>query len=369
MRGRLAATLVALAALTMAGGVHASAQPVPEVEVDVISTRVYTAAVDAYADGRAHEARARIARVVPSAVFTAARSAMGDWGGDARRWRSAAVLHLDTAFRLVQRYRADAVDPHLRAVDLALERLRAADASPESEAFRARCAVARLHYLLVAGRHDEIDRIVAGLKVPLAVQADVLFARAVSHETRARATPPRVERRPTRATAPLQSATMAGARRVWFENHLRYAADLYQQVLALDPDAHEARLRLGRVQLERNTPALALDTLAPLLQSGCADVLCGMAWLARGEALEVQGHAAAARDAYLQAHAVPSLAGSSTVALLTLGGDVPPAPATSRGDGSGVGTRTEGVPPWRAHVLGISRRHAAMMAVLHAEIR
>lgn len=353
----------------MAGVAHTSAQPLPEVEVDVISTRVYTAAVDAYADGRAHEARARIARVVPSAVFTAARSAMADWGGDARRWRSAAVLHLDTAFRLVQRYRADAVDPHLRAVDLALDRLRGADASPESEAFRARCAVARLHYLLVAGRHDELDRIVAGLKVPPAVQADVLFARAMSHETRARATPPRVDRRPTRATAPLQSATMAGARRVWFENHLRYAAGLYQQVLALEPDAREARLRLGRVQLERNTPDLALETLAPLLQPGCDDVVCGMAWLARGEALEVQGNAEAARDAYLQAHAVPSMVGPASVALLTIGSDVPSSSDASTPDASEAAPRTGDVTPWRAHVLGISQRHTALMAALRAEIR
>lgn len=357
--GGLAGRLLATSVVVMAGLAPAFAQQLPDVEVDVISTRVYTDAVDAYADGREHDARSRLARVVPSAVFTTARSAMAQWDGDTRRWRSAAVLHLDTAFRLVQRYRADAVDPHLRAADLALDRLRVIDATPDGDVFRARCVVARLHYLVVAGRHDEVDRLVAGLKVPVAVQADVLFARALSHETRARATPPRVDRRPTRATAPLQSATMAGARRVWLENHLRYATGLYEQVLALEEDAHEARLRLGRVQLERNTPDVALETLAPLLRPGCDDVVCGMAWLGKGEALEIQGDRDAAREAYLQAHAVPLVQGSATVALLTLGGDVPAAPPRT-GDTA---------PAWRAHVLGISQRHATMIAALRAEAR
>lgn len=350
-----------------------TAQPVPEVEVDVISSRVYTSAVDAYADGRRDEGIARLARVVPSAVLTTASATLPTWSADAtlaqRRWSAAAVLHLDTAWRLVQRYRADAVDPHLRATEMALERLRATEPSSETDTFRGRCAVARLHHLTVAGRHDELDRSVAGLKVPASLQIEVLFVRALSHETRARAMPPRVERRPTRATAPLQAATTAGARRVWLESHLRYAAELYQQVLALDAGADESRLRLSRVQLERGTPEAALETLAPLTTAGCTDPVCAMAWMTRAEALDARGDAEAARDAYRQALASPSVRGSATVALLSL-------------DDSGLGGADASVgatdvpapdahvtPAWRAYLLGISQRHAALMRALQESVR
>lgn len=369
-RRRLAGVLMSV---FIAGATEATAQPLPDVEVDVISSRVYTSAVDAYADGRRDEGIARLARVVPSAVLTTADATFPTWSADTmlarRRWSAAAVLHLDTAWRMVQRYRADAVEPHLRATEIALERLRVGGPSPDADTFRARCAIARLHHLAVAGRHDELDRTVAGLEVPAPMHVEVLFVRALSHETRARATPPRVDRRPTRATAPLQAATMAGARRVWLESHLRYAAALYEQVLALDPGADESRLRLARVQLERGMPAAALETLAPLTTPGCADVMCALAWLTRGEALETRGDADAAREAYQQALASPPLRGPATVALLSLDVD-PPVPADTAQPAVDPSSLDAQEPPaWRAYLLGISRRHAALMRALQESLR
>jgi hypothetical protein len=370
--GRLSCLLLALC---ISATQTVMAQGLPDVEVDVISSRVYTSAVDAYAAGRHDEGIARLARVVPSAVFETARTAVPGWSAEPssaeRRWRAAAVLHLDTAWRLVQRYRADAVDPHLRVVDLALDRLRAiaSSSTPDTETFRALCAIARLHHLTVAGRHDELDRAVSSMRVPAALQVDVLFARGLSHETRARAMPPRVDRRPTRATAPLQSATLAGARRVWLENHLRYAAESYTQVLALDAGADEARLRLSRVQLERGTPDAALETLAPLTTSGCTDDVCAMAWLVRGEALETRGEGEAAGDAYRHALGSPSVRGSATVALLSLDADVPASADAVTPAAAPPSFATQEPTAWRAYLLGITHRHAVVMQTLQESVR
>lgn len=356
----------------------AGAQGLPDVEVDVISSRVYTSAVDAFAEGRRDEGVRRLARVVPSAVHATARATFGTWTSarEERRWRAAAALHLDTAWALVQRYRADAVDPHLRAADLALDHLRAIDASPEAGMFRARCAVARLHHLTVAGRHDELDRSAAGLTVPDALQTDLLFARAVSHETRARAAPPRVDRRPSRATAPLAAATLAGTRRVWLDSHLRRAAELYRQVLTRDPAHVEARLRLGRVHVERADTAAAIETLGPLAVSGCRDTVCGLAWLAMGEVREALDDHEGARTAYREALGATGAAGPATVALLTYGEDTrPPADAhvapAADGDSAVVPSGAPGTPPpaWRAYLLGMTARHEALMTSLREAVR
>jgi hypothetical protein len=357
---------------------------------DVMSAKVYAGAVDAYAEGRYDAARAAMLRVVPAGVLEVARTtvpalavgaatrpagveASDSTAAATRRWRAAAVLHLDVAWQLAGTYRADAVEPHVRAAHLALDQLRAAEGRTRSSTpissvaarFRAQWQIAHLHYLTRSGQHDQFDRAAADIAPSDDHLAGALwFARGVSHETRARGSVPRVDRRsPARATAPLASATQAGTRRVWYASQLGAAAEAYRHVDAAHSDARPAQLRLGRTALELGDMDTASRVLRPLAQDDCPDAVCGLAWLFLGEWHERRADPAGARASYRRAHETEASRQAAAVAMLTigepaadvyLGGEASPAPASES---------------WQAYVLGGSPAFAALRDALREHLR
>lgn len=395
-------TVLLTAVLAVAPGLPAQ---VPDAPVtDVMSSKVYAGAVDAYAAGRHDAALAAMLRVVPAGVLQVARTTIPALGFEAatrpagveasdsaeaatRRWRSAATLHLDVAWQLARTYRADAVEPHVRAARLALDRLRATEqrsraavSGPDAAAtFAARWRIAHLHYLTRSGQHEQFDRAAADVSAPGEDLADALwFARGISHETRARGPVPRVDRRaPARATAPLAGATQAGTRRVWWASQLRAASDAYRHVGPAHPLASHARLRLGRTALELGDMDAARGALTPLAEDDCTDAVCGLAWLFLGEWHERQAEHDAARHAYRRAHAAQASRQAAVVALLALGvpaDEVLPSgepshttatPARRGPDTSGYG----GNEGWQAYVLGGSPAFDALRDALREQLR
>ena len=90
----------------------------------------------------------------------------------------------------------------------------------------------------------------------------------------------------------------------------------YRRALEAVSSHQEARLHLGRVELERKRPADAIRMLANLRVTPCRAVLCGLAWLFTGESHEATGDWGAASTAYAQASTVQALRQSALVALM-----------------------------------------------------
>ena len=88
-----------------------------------------------------------------------------------------------------------------------------------------------------------------------------------------------------------------------------------EAALALAPDLHEARLRLGRVLWRMEKPQEARDTLLPLLDSGAEPWILYLAHLFLGRVHEDGGDLAAATERYRAALAIDPTAQAAAVAL------------------------------------------------------
>jgi len=180
--------------------------------------------------------------------------------------------------------------------------------------FRDRWQVAYLQYLVNGGRHRQARALVARLRLPPddpVMRAEVRLLAGMPDEFAGRMVEESAIKSAVGSTVPVSRVRGIGLR-------LDEAARAYGQALAAIPSHREARLRLGRVQLERKRPAEAADTLAPLRTTPCRQVICGLAWLFTGEAYETSNRLNDASAAYAQASTALAVRQSALVALMQL---------------------------------------------------
>jgi hypothetical protein len=180
--------------------------------------------------------------------------------------------------------------------------------------FRLCWRVARLQYLVNAGRYEDFAEQASSIRLPSderGLRAEYYVLRGMVEEVQGRR--PRVPqpRRPGEPVIPeSRLRDLNGA--------MDEATKWYRQALE-DVDRHaEARMRLGRVHLDRSRPKDALRILQPLLTESCTHATCALAFLFAGEAHELDGAPDQAQRAYAIAVAVPAVRQSATVALMQL---------------------------------------------------
>jgi hypothetical protein len=171
-----------------------------------------------------------------------------------------------------------------------------------------------LQHLLNAGRFAEfrsLARMPGAADGDPRLHAEVLLLRGMVEETSSRmldgvaATAAGSSRRPE---SRLRAADMA----------LAQAATSYTRAIEAAPGHREARLRLGRVLLERGRPEQALRTLEPLTTARCTEWVCGLAALFSGEAQEARGAKEDAAAAYAKASSAIAVRQSALLALMQL---------------------------------------------------
>ena len=104
----------------------------------------------------------------------------------------------------------------------------------------------------------------------------------------------------------------------WINRHLGDAANWYRRTLATMPNHQEARLHLGRVELERGRHSRALDVLQPLRETEASTWIGGLAWLFTGASHVALGAVDDAQRALERASHVPEVWQSARVALMQL---------------------------------------------------
>lgn len=327
----------------------------------------WEAAVDAYLEGRDHEATA-VLQLSQEHVKNHARAALAAWIARAkhaegtlaartehrlmlRRVQAAAVLPLELLIRLSARLRvvSDVAGYEFAAIEaweqladaekLALEyldtpgRKAAAAERLALQRFRAAWQVGWLQYLLNTGRYGDFTKQAAMLRlehVPPALQAEFHVIDGYRLETTSRS------QAPVRRLASSDPQTPAGglpsSRLRLVQQSLEQAERAFGRALEQAPDHLEARLHYGRVALDRGRPADAIDRLAPLRREPCLTVWCGLATLFTGEAHEQRGAPGNASRAYSMASSVPDVRQSALLALMHL--------AVQRGDAGGAGLVT-----------------------------
>jgi len=144
---------------------------------------------------------------------------------------------------------------------------------------------------------------------------------------------------------------------------LERAKYLFGQVLAREPNHHEARLRLARVLWRLGDAKASAHELTSLLASKVDD--SGIRYLAHlflGAARWTLGDAAGATAAYEQALRLYPTAQSAAIGLLLVKPDAADAqPAVEKVLRGAAGDRTD---PWLDYHLGPGRRAQSLMAAL-----
>lgn len=305
--------------------------------------------VDAYLEGRADEA-ARLLEIPPDEAERQAQEALELWTARARlhgdsgprarderrlavrRVQASALLPLEVLVRVSSRMPAgETLAPLERVASDAWKRLaqfetlrldlpgdrerrgRAEDRR-RLERFRERWQVAFLQYIVNVGRHRDARNLSARLRLSrddAAARAEAHLLAGMLDEVAARMADEGAVRSAMWSTVPISRVRGIGTR-------LDDAHRAYGQALAAVPTHREARLRLGRIQLERRRPSEAIATLAPLRTAPCTAVTCGLAWLFTGEAREATSDVNEAASAYVHASTVLSLRQSALVALIEL---------------------------------------------------
>jgi hypothetical protein len=180
--------------------------------------------------------------------------------------------------------------------------------------FRTWWRIGVLQYLLNTGRYRDFAR--QADRVPLAdadqaMRAEFHFLCGMVREHASRSVPGPEQSRDTDRGMP--SSRLRRVARAQDD-----AAREYGRALAAVATHVEARLHLGRVQLERKRPDDAIATLAALLTPTCATTACALAALFTGEAHEARGEFDRAGAAYARASSRQDVRQSALVALMQL---------------------------------------------------
>lgn len=134
------------------------------------------------------------------------------------------------------------------------------------------------------------------------------------------------------------------------------AAGWYRRALAASPLHQEARLHLGRVELERRRHASAIEVLQPLRDLQVSTWISGLAWLFTGASYAAVGSLDDARRAFDRASQSPGVWQSGRVSLMQLAlrrGDLAGAADTSNAFASPHALRSDNQPDaWLLYVSG-----------------
>jgi tetratricopeptide (TPR) repeat protein len=222
---------------------------------------------------------------------------------------------------------------------------------------------AHLQYLLNTLRLNDFRQAAQELRndVDPAISTQVALLRGMVEETSARL----AEESTAGRAGPVRPPNM---RQLAIAQFLDRALTWYRRALAASPSNAEARLRLGRVLLERVQSREAVQTLTPLISAPCLNSWCGLALLFVGEAHEAMAAPARAADAYARASSAVAVRQSALVALMHLAmrrGDVTAAHALT---GQFISTaplaRLEAPDAWGAYISGRRYDAEAVLAPL-----
>lgn len=326
-------------------------------------------AVDAYLEGELHVA-ARVLELAPDVMAEEARIALGAWARDAadhraderrravRRLQAAAALDLEMPQPLTTQGRSESALFLESIAATAIRILKSrelpgmampadGDGRPPNEvrrrlaAFRGRWHVACLQRLVNDRRLLEAGALAEEIALPDGDRAlpEAHYLRGLLCETRTRLLPaPRF---------PREEELRPPSRLPWINGQLGDAAGWYRRALAASPTHGEARLHLGRVELERGRHRRAVEILQPLRESQVSTWIVGLAWLFTGEAYVALGSLDEAGHAFGRASRIPDVWQSARIALMQL--------ALRRGDLSGAAdTSTEFAAPRPAYGNNLS---------------
>lgn len=177
--------------------------------------------------------------------------------------------------------------------------------------FRGRWNVAYLQMLVNDRRMSEAHAVAQRIVLPQGDRAlpEAHYLRGVLQETAIRIADPKA----------LSAEDLLPQSRVqWINARLSDAATRYRRALEASPPHREARLRLGRVELERGRHARALDVLQPLRGDAGVPWIAGLATLFAGAAHMALGSLDDAARAFTDAAQVPDTSQSARVALMRL---------------------------------------------------
>lgn len=321
-------------------------------------------AVDAYLAGELHVA-ARVLELAPDVMAEEARIALGAWAGDAadhraderrravRRLQAAAAIDLEIPQPLSAQARSGSALLLESVAATAIKILKSRELPgmampadrdgrpPEAvrrrmAAFRGRWHVACLQRLVNDRRLVEAGAIADEIALPDGDRAlpEAHYLRGLLCETRTRLLPtPRIQR---------EDELRPPSRLPWINGQLGDAAGWYRRALAASPTHWEARLHLGRVELERGRHLRAVEVLQPLRELQASTWIVSLAWLFTGEAYVALGSLDEAGHAFRRASDTPDVWQSARVALMQL--------ALRRGDLSGAADMsTEFAAPRASH--------------------
>jgi tetratricopeptide (TPR) repeat protein len=181
--------------------------------------------------------------------------------------------------------------------------------------------VLELVTLVRSGQFERVSwaaRSAEAAAMPPSLRAEYESIQGIAHESASRYLPP-PPARPDRYQPPREGAPSTSLRRGnWTAQARLAAARHYRAAIEADPAHHEARLRLGRVLFEQGEEAEAEEYLRAVAVSGCADAVCGQAWLFLGELHQTAGNPETARQSYLSAAAVQDVRPTALLGLLGL---------------------------------------------------
>jgi hypothetical protein len=296
-------------------------------------------AADAYLEGDLPSAR-RVLDLPPEEMAERARIALGAWAGAAADFRAeerrravcrlqaSAALALEIPEPLTAQGRVGAALFLESIAETALKILRSreiAGMAPPADRdgrtpneirkamamFRGRWNVAFLQLLVNDRRLTEAGSIAEQVVLPEGDRAlpEAFYLRGLIFETNTR--------RLHDPRFPRAQELLPPSNIPWINRHLGDAADWYRRTLAATPH-QEARLHLGRVELERGRHSRALDVLQPLREAAASSWIGGLAWLFTGASHVALGSVDDAQRAFERASHVPEVWQSARVALMQL---------------------------------------------------
>ncbi len=230
--------------------------------------------------------------------------------------------------------RFDPLERALRDALAAIDRVRG-DRSAEFETFRLWGYTGLLQYLLNSGALGELEHVAKRLRIPKelsTVSAEVGVLRGIARERTSRLITgarfgnlPYVGQPagylsigPNSSNFSVGASAIRGDREVVVKRYLNDAAEWYSRVLRWAPSHDDARLHLGRTQVDLQQHTEALKTLEPLTRAPCVSPTCAMALLFTGLAHEGNGNREQAAVWYLRASGYILTRQSALAALMHL---------------------------------------------------